>query len=91
MDSEKTKQRAGWTPQNRHERLGGRDERQEHLCAVEHDAEERHEQNEADESRYTHRVAISNSRLIAADATGVTFRYKDYRIKGLGRYKTMTL
>ena len=36
-------------------------------------------------SRYTHRVAISNSRLIAADATGVTFRYKDYRIKGPGR------
>jgi hypothetical protein len=42
-------------------------------------------------SRYTHRVAISNSRLIAADKTGVTFRYKDYRIKGPGRYKTMTL
>jgi hypothetical protein len=42
-------------------------------------------------SRYTHRVAISNSRLIAADATGVTFSYKDYRIKGPGRYKTMTL
>ena len=38
-----------------------------------------------------HRVAISNSRLIAADTTGVTFRYKDYRIKGPGRYKTMTL
>ena len=42
-------------------------------------------------SRYTHRVAISNSRLIAADANGVTFRYKDYRIKGPGRYKTITL
>src|SRR4029077_4975967 len=42
-------------------------------------------------SRYTHRVAISNSRLIAADATAVTFRYKDYRIEGPGRYKTMTL
>jgi hypothetical protein len=42
-------------------------------------------------ARYTHRVAISNSRLIAADTTGVTFRYKDYRIKGPGRYKTMTL
>jgi Putative transposase len=42
-------------------------------------------------SRYTHRVAISNSRLIAADATGVTFRYKDYRIKGPGRYKTMKI
>ena len=42
-------------------------------------------------ARYTHRVAISNSRLIAADETGVTFRYKDYRIEGPGRYKTMTL
>jgi Putative transposase len=42
-------------------------------------------------SRYTHRVAISNSRLIAADATGVTFRYKDYRIKEPGRYKSMML
>src|SRR5260370_22939686 len=42
-------------------------------------------------SRYTHRVAISNSRLIAADATGVTFSYKDYRIEGPGRHKTMTL
>jgi Putative transposase/Transposase zinc-binding domain len=42
-------------------------------------------------SRYTHRVAISNSRLIAVDASGVTFSYKDYRIEGLGRYKTMTL
>src|SRR6202171_1331653 len=42
-------------------------------------------------SRYPHRVAISNSRLIAADATGVTFSYKDYRIEGPGRYKTMTL
>jgi len=42
-------------------------------------------------ARYTHRVAISNSRLIAADATGVTFKYKDYRIEGPGRYTTMTL
>src|ERR1017187_3265822 len=42
-------------------------------------------------SRYPHRVAISNSRLIAADETGVTFRYKDYRIEGPGRYMTMTL
>ena len=42
-------------------------------------------------SRYTHRVAISNRRLIAADERGVTFRYKDYRIDGPGRYKTMTL
>ena len=42
-------------------------------------------------ARYTHRVAISNSRLIKADATGVTFTFKDYRITGPGRYKTMTL
>jgi len=42
-------------------------------------------------SRYTHRVAIANSRLISADKTGVTFKYKDYRIKGRRRYKTMTL
>ena len=42
-------------------------------------------------SRYTHRVAISNSRLIAADANGVTFKVKDYRIEGPGRYTTMTL
>ena len=42
-------------------------------------------------SRYTHRVAISNHRLLAADANGVTFRYKDYQIEGPGRYKTMTL
>jgi hypothetical protein len=42
-------------------------------------------------ARYTHRVAISNRRLIAADAKTVTFRVKDYRIDGPGRYKTMTL
>ena len=42
-------------------------------------------------SRYTHRVAISNRRIIKADATGVTFRYKDYRADGTARYKTMTL
>ena len=42
-------------------------------------------------SRYTHRVAISNRRLIAVDETGVTFKYKDYRIEGPQRYKTMTL
>ena len=42
-------------------------------------------------ARYTHRVAISNSRLIAADADGVTFKYKDYRVEGPERYKTMTL
>jgi len=42
-------------------------------------------------SRYTHRVAISNSRLIALDERGVTFRWKDYRAKGRSRYKPMTL
>jgi Putative transposase/Transposase zinc-binding domain len=42
-------------------------------------------------SRYTHRVAISNSRLISADAGGVTFKYKDYRLDGPERYTTMTL
>jgi hypothetical protein len=42
-------------------------------------------------SRYTHRVAISNSRLLSLDEHGVTFRYKDYRRKGRCRYKTMTL
>jgi hypothetical protein len=42
-------------------------------------------------SRYTHRIAISNRRLISADENGVTFKYKDYRIEGSGRYKTMTL
>ena len=42
-------------------------------------------------SRYTHRVAISNTRLIAHDGRGVTFRYKDYRADGLARRKVMTL
>jgi hypothetical protein len=42
-------------------------------------------------SRYTHRVAIANSRLIACDDTGVTFRWKDYRAKGRERQKVMTL
>jgi hypothetical protein len=43
-------------------------------------------------SRYTHRVAISNSRLVALDERGgVTFRWKDYRAKGRTRHKTMTL
>ena len=42
-------------------------------------------------SRYTHRVAIANRRLIALDARGVTFRWKDYRAKKPDRYKTMTL
>jgi hypothetical protein len=40
-------------------------------------------------SRYTHRVAIANSRLITCDRTGVTFRWKDYRADG--RQKVMTL
>ena len=42
-------------------------------------------------SRYTHRVAISNRRLIACDERGVTFKWKDYRAKRRDRYKTMTL
>ena len=42
-------------------------------------------------SRYTHRVAISNSRLISMDEHGVTFRWKDYRAKGNTRHKAMTL
>jgi putative transposase len=41
--------------------------------------------------RYTHRVAIANSRLVALDERGVTFRYKDYRRDGEARYRTMTL
>ncbi len=42
-------------------------------------------------SRYTHRVAISNSRLIAFDDQGVTFKWKDYRAKAPDRQKVMTL
>ena len=42
-------------------------------------------------ARYTHRVAISNQRLIAADESGVTFTYKDYRLVWPERRKTMTL
>lgn len=42
-------------------------------------------------SRYTHRVAISNRRLVSFDEHGVTFRWKDYRTKGRTRHKTMTL
>ena len=42
-------------------------------------------------SRYTHSVAISNRRLVAADDGSVSFRWKDYRIEGPGRWKTMTL
>jgi Putative transposase/Transposase zinc-binding domain len=42
-------------------------------------------------SRYTHRVAIANSRLIAFDDNGVTFKWKDYRAKGRERQKVMTV
>jgi hypothetical protein len=42
-------------------------------------------------SRYTHRVAISNQRLISLNANGVTFRYKDYRRDGPERQRVMTL
>jgi hypothetical protein len=46
-------------------------------------------------ARYTHRVAISNSRLLAMDERGVTFRWKDYRAskrgRGKTRHKAMTL
>ena len=42
-------------------------------------------------SRYTHRVAISNARLLAFDDRGVTFRWKDYRASGKTRYKAMTI
>ena len=42
-------------------------------------------------SRYTHRIAIANSRLVAFDGERVTFKWKDYRAKGDARYKLMTL
>jgi len=42
-------------------------------------------------ARYTHRVAISNSRLIKADTNSVTFKVKNYRLEGRARYTTMTL
>ena len=42
-------------------------------------------------SRYTHRVAISNQRLVSMNERGITFRWKDYRAKGRTRHKTMTL
>jgi hypothetical protein len=42
-------------------------------------------------SRYTHRTAIANSRLVAFDGERVTFKWKDYRAKGDARYKLMTL
>jgi hypothetical protein len=42
-------------------------------------------------SRYTHRIAMSNSRLIRFDEASVTFKVKDYRINGPKRHTTMTL
>jgi hypothetical protein len=42
-------------------------------------------------SRYTHRVAISNRRLVAADSEAIAFRWKDYRVNGANRWKTMRL
>jgi hypothetical protein len=42
-------------------------------------------------SRYTHRVAISNSRLLRVDEAGVTFRYKNYRLEGTDRQQAITL
>ncbi len=42
-------------------------------------------------SRYTHRIAIANRRLVAFDGERVTFKWKDYRAKGDARYKLMTL
>jgi hypothetical protein len=42
-------------------------------------------------SRYTHRVAISNRRLVAADDGAIAFRWKDYRVSGPDRWKTMWL
>jgi Putative transposase len=42
-------------------------------------------------SRYTHRVAISNRRLVAADDDAIAFRWKDYRVDGPDRWKTMRL
>ena len=42
-------------------------------------------------ARYTHRVAIANSRLVRLDESAITFRYKDYRRSGQPRHRTMTL
>jgi hypothetical protein len=42
-------------------------------------------------SRYTHRIAISNSRIVDYDQHTVTFKWKDYRVKGHRKFKTMTL
>jgi hypothetical protein len=94
MDSDKTKQHDNHVQrddgheqddekaQNRPERLGERDQRQEHLCAVKQDAEERHEQDEADDvimgaiklgSAGTSRSAAGVARLIHAPAAAVDF------------------
>ena len=42
-------------------------------------------------SRYTHRVAISNHRLVSADADTVAFKWKDYRVKRGDRMRVMRL
>jgi len=42
-------------------------------------------------SRYTHRIAIANSRLLSMDEQGITFKWKDYRRKKAKQYTTMTL
>jgi predicted Zn-ribbon and HTH transcriptional regulator len=42
-------------------------------------------------ARYTHRVAIANSRLVTCEAGKVSFKYKDYRANGRARHRTMTL
>jgi hypothetical protein len=40
-------------------------------------------------ARHTHRVAISNSRLVSWDDKAITFRWKDYRADGQARRKRM--
>ena len=42
-------------------------------------------------SRHHERLAIANRRLVSANQRGVSFRWKDYRVNGAARYKTMTL
>ena len=42
-------------------------------------------------SRYTHRVAIANSRLVAMDDKSVSFKWKNYQVEEQRRYRTMTL
>jgi hypothetical protein len=42
-------------------------------------------------SRYTHRIAIASSRLVAFDGERVTFKWKDYRAKADARHKLITL